>query len=153
MLLPHLALSLKGYWVIERIPPGAAAHVEPCGCWEHARVEGREGGAGRLAGVPPAPAAHGVRPLVSEVLRKLLVCPVIHQTLAVRVQPVGVALVEAGVHLGPEVLPHARARDDGRPLVCPVRVLLHVFSKVGLLQQGDMLLIIINIIIIICLAR
>ena len=135
MLLPHLALSLKGYWVIERIPPGAAAHVEPCGCWEHARVEGREGGAGRLAGIPPAPATHGVWSLVSEVLSKLLVCPVVHQALAIRVQPVSVALVEAGVHFGPEVLTHARTRDNRRPLVRPVRVLLHVFSKVGLLHS------------------
>ena len=134
MFWPHLALSLKGYWVIERIPPGAAAHVEPCGCREHARVEGGEGGAS-LAGVPPAPAAHGVWPLVPEVLCKLLVRPVVHQALAIRVQPVSVALVEAGVHLGPEVLTHARARDYGRPLVRPVRVLLHVFSKVGLLHN------------------
>ena len=60
--------------------------------------------------------------------------PVVHEPLAVRVEPVGVALVEAGVHLGPEVLAHAGARDDGRPLVRAVRVLLHVLGQVGLLR-------------------
>ena len=69
-----------------------------------------------------------------EVLGELLVRPVVHQALAVGVEPVSVSLVEAGVHLGPEVLTHARPGDDGRPLVRPVRVLLHVLSKVGLLH-------------------
>ena len=60
--------------------------------------------------------------------------PVVHEPLAVRVEPVGVALVEAGVHLGPEVLAHAGARDDGGPLVRAVSVLLHVLGQVGLLR-------------------
>ena len=76
-----------------------------------------------------------------EVLSKLLVCPVVHQALAVGVEPVSVALVEAGVHLGPEVLTHARTRDDGRPLVRPVRVLLHVLGKVGLLHRVSVVII------------
>ena len=70
-----------------------------------------------------------------QVLGKLLVEPGgVHQALAVRVQPV-VALVQRGVHLGPvQVLGHVRgAGDDGRSLVRPVRVLLHVLCKVGLL--------------------
>lgn len=45
-------------------------------------------------------------------------------------------LVQAGVHLWPvEILSHApgRARNDGGPLVCPVRMLLHVLGKIGFL--------------------
>jgi len=129
----NLALSLKGYGIVEGVASGCGAHVEAGGGGQHARVQRGEGRA-RLAGVAPAAAPHGaVRALVPQVLGKLLVEPVVHEPLAVRVEPVGVALVEAGVHLGPEVLAHAGARDDGRPLVRAVRVLLHVLGQVGLL--------------------
>ena len=59
----------------------------------------------------------------------------IHQSLAVRVQPV-VTLVQAGVHLGPvEILRHVGgARYDGRTFVGSVGVLLHVLSKVRFLE-------------------
>ena len=128
-------LSLKGDRVVEGIAPGAPAHIEPCGGGQDPGVEGGEGG-GRLARVSPAPAPHAVRSLVSQVLSELLVEPGgVHQPLSVGVKPL-VALVEAGVHLGPvEVLGHpGGAGDDGRPLVRSVRVLLHVLGKVSLLQ-------------------
>ena len=101
-MLSYLAgsLPLKGDWVVEWVPSGGAAHVEPCGGGQDPGVEGGEGG-GRLARVSPAPAPHAVRSLVSQVLSELLVEPGgVHQALAVGVQPL-VSLVQAGVHLGP----------------------------------------------------
>ena len=79
--------------------------------------------------------------LVSEVLSELLVEPGgVHQALTVGVQPL-VTLVQAGVHLGPvQVLGHpCGSSNDGRPLVRPVSVLLHVLGKVGLLQADTVL--------------
>ena len=73
-----------------------------------------------------------------EVLSKLLVEPGgVHQPLAVGVQSL-VTLVQARVHLGPvQILGHPRgSSNDGRSLVRPVRVLLHVLGKVGLLQAA-----------------
>ena len=133
-------LSLKGDGVVEGITPGSPAHVEACGSGEDPGVERGEGG-GCLARVPPTPAAHAVGSLVPEVLSELLVEPGgVHQALAVGVQPL-VALVQAGVHLGPvQVLGHpCGSSNDGRPLVRPVSVLLHVLGKVGLLQADTVL--------------
>ena len=71
----HLALSLKGYGIVEGVASGCGAHVEAGGGGQHARVERGEGRA-RLAGVAPAAAPHGaVRALVPQVLGKLLVEP------------------------------------------------------------------------------
>ena len=133
-------MSLKGDGVVEGIAAGPPAHVEPSGGGQDPGVEGREGGGG-LAGISPASTSHTVRSLVSEVLSELLVEPGgVHQALAVGVQPL-VALVQAGVHLGPvQVLGHpCGSSNDGRPLVRPVSVLLHVLGKVGLLQADTVL--------------
>ena len=139
-MLSYLAgsLPLKGDWVVEWVPSGGAAHVEPCGGGQDPGVEGGEGG-GRLARVSPAPAPHAVRSLVSQVLSELLVEPGgVHQTLAVRVKSL-ITLVQTRVHLGPvQILGHPRgSSNDGRSLVRPVRVLLHVLGKVGLLQPAN----------------
>ena len=127
-------MSLKGDGVVEGIAPGSPAHVEACGSGEDPGVERGEGG-GCLARIPPPPAPHAVGSLVPEVLSELLVEPGgVHQALTVGVQPL-VALVEARVHLGPvQVLGHpCGSSNDGRPLVRPVSVLLHVLGQVGLL--------------------
>ena len=71
----HLALSLKGYGIVEGVAPGCGGHVEAGGGGQHARVQRGEGRA-RLAGVAPAAAPHGaVRALVPQVLGELLVEP------------------------------------------------------------------------------
>ena len=71
----HLALSLKGYGIVEGVASGCGGHVEAGGGGQHARVQRGEGRA-RLAGVAPAAAPHGaVRALVPQVLGELLVEP------------------------------------------------------------------------------
>jgi len=71
-----------------------------------------------------------------QILCKLLVKPCrVHQSLPIRVQSV-MTLVQTRVHLWPiEILSHAPSgpRYDGGPLVCPVRMFLHVLGKIGFL--------------------
>merc|ERR1719266_495382 len=86
--------------------------------------------------VAPAASTHPVWSLVSQVLGKLLVEPGgVHQTLAIRIQPL-VALVKTWIHLWPiQVLGHVRGScNDRRALVRPVSVLLHVLRKIRLLS-------------------
>ena len=132
-LLLYLTLSLERDRIIEWISSGSAGHIEPCRCWQHSCVQRWEGW-GSFTWVTPSTTSHTIGCLVSQILCKLLVEPVIHQSLTIRVQSVSVTLVQTWVHLGPQVLTHGRSSYDGRSLVCSVCVLLHVFCKVGLLQ-------------------